>query len=77
MGNCCSGEREQSDLDARKSMRIEVQRFGKSGPTYQTDFMSQSDAIERIRGDLYSEVDLPDDGNNTDWEDTEHIQLGR
>jgi len=37
------------------------------------DMMSQSDAIERIRGDLYSEVDTYDNGDHTDWEDTEDI----
>lgn len=57
MGNWCSGEQDRYENEPRKSVRIEVQRYGDSGPKYQQDFMSQSDAIERIRGDLYSEVD--------------------
>jgi hypothetical protein len=60
MGNWCTAE-EQYKNEPRKSIRIEVQRYGE-GKGYQTNMMSESDAIERIHGDLYSEVDLYNDG---------------
>ena len=40
--------------------------------------MSQSDAIERVKFDLYSEIDIDNSNNEeTDWEDTEDIDLIR
>lgn len=48
MGNCCNAEQEHDlKFEPRKSMRIEVQKYGATAP--EKDFLSQSDAIERIK----------------------------
>ena len=56
MGNLWTGEKEKYNLEPRKSVRIEVQRQGEKGLVYEKDFMPNSDAIERIKGDLFTEV---------------------